>query len=258
MYDAFFGFKQSPFNMSPDPAFLYNQDLRPQTSATLKAGIKGSWTKKNQVLFFKALHFDASFFTTSIDNEIVQYEIYGDNYYRNASKTNRLGFAVHGKLEVYRDLVFSIAYTYSHYIYKSYTAKSLETDSTGTLVQVTRDFSGNAEPNVPRNNLNLSLSYKHPMGKKIGIFARLSYLGISGVWVDDANSAKTDSYNLVNTLLGLNMKFGHFVFTLSGGVNNIFNRVYAGDSNLNSADKRFYDAGSPRDFTGAVNFGYSF
>ena len=186
------------------------------------------------------------------------YEIYGDLYFRNASKTNRLGFTLHTRLEIISDLDFSVAYTYSHYIYEVYTANSIETDSSGNIVSVYRDFAGNAEPNIPRNDLNLSLAYKHQLGKKIGIFARLTCLNVSGLWVDDANSQKTGSYSLVNSVLGLDMKFGHFTCSVSGGVNNIFDQVYVGFTNTNSADKRFYDAGSPRDFFGAVNFGYVF
>ena len=42
---------------SPQPAFLYNQDLRAQTSATLKAGIKGTLRNKEAALFFKSFHY---------------------------------------------------------------------------------------------------------------------------------------------------------------------------------------------------------
>ena len=240
---------------SPVPEFLYNQDLKPQTSTTLKAWIAGTLAKKKPALFFKTLQFEAQFFRTNMDNEIVQLEVYGDYYYRNASKTNRFGFALNSKLEIYQDLTFSIAYTFSHFLYKSYIVKYLD-DSTG--LPVSSDYSGNVEPNVPRNNLNLSLAYQHSIGGKTGIFAKISYLNISGLWVDDANSDKTDAYNLINTMLGFDFKFGHFFFTVSGGVNNIFNQVYVENSNINSADYRFYNAGSPRDFFGSINFGYMF
>ena len=245
---------------SPDPAFLYNEDLRPQTSNTMKIGINGALTKKDPALFFKSLDFEANVFWSKIDDEIVQFEIYGDYYYRNASITNRFGFALQSKLEIYQNLSFSIAYNFSDYIYKSYMASQWEEDSTGTLVHVkdTTDFSGNVEPNIPRNNLNLTLAYRRPIGGKTSVIAQVSYLCISGLWVDDANSNKTDVYNLVNAMLGLNMKFGRFIFTVSGGVNNIFNQIYVGNTNTNSADKRFYNAGSPRDFFGSVNVGYVF
>ena len=184
--------------------------------------------------------------------------IYGDEFYRNATITNRLGFTLHGSLEFFRALSCSVSYTFSDYLYKTYTARSLEADPAGTILAVNRDFSGHAEPNIPRNNLNLALAYRHPLGKKCGISAKVSYSALSGIWVDDLNSDKTSSYNLVNTLLGFDVKAGHFAFKITGGVNNIFNQVYVGNSNINSADRRFYDAGSPRDLAGSVNLGYLF
>ena len=240
---------------SPVPAFLYNQDLKPQTSTTLKAWITGTFAKKKPALFFNTLQFKALFFRTNMDNEIVQYEVYGDYYYRNASKTNRFGVSLSGELEIYQDLTFAMAYTFSHFLYNSYIAKYLD-DSTS--LPVSNDYSGNMEPNVARNTLNLSLAYQRAIGKKTGIFAKISYLNSSGVWVDDANSGKTDAYNLINTMLGFDIKFGHFICKVAGGVYNIFNQVYVENLNINSADYRFYNARSPRNFSLSVNFGYIF
>ena len=240
------------------PDVLYNQDLKPQTSSTLKTGIKGVLEKKGTTSAFTSLHFDATLFSSRIDHEIVRYEIYGDEFYRNATLTNRLGFTLHGSLEFFRALSCSVSYTFSDYLYKTYTARSLEADQAGTILAVNRDFSGHAEPNIPRNNLNLALAYRHPLGKNCGISAKVSYSALSGIWVDDLNSDKTGSYNLFNTLLGFDVKAGHFALKITGGVNNIFNQVYVGNSNINSADRRFYDAGSPRDLVGSVNLGYFF
>jgi len=40
MYDAFFGFKQSPFNMSPDPAFLFRSAQHEEALANLIYGVR--------------------------------------------------------------------------------------------------------------------------------------------------------------------------------------------------------------------------
>jgi len=55
-----------------------------------------------------------------------------------------------------------------------------------------------------------------------------------------------------------NMEFGHFDMMVSGGVNNIFNKGYVGFTNVNSADKRFYVAGAPVNYTVTLNIGYTF
>ncbi len=243
---------------SPDPGFLYNQALDPQVTRTLKAGVRGSLTRRGSARFFTSLRYDALLYWSRISNEIVRYEIFGDEYYRNAAQTNRLGVKLHGRVEIIRDLTFSLAYTYSHNVYSAYTAMSWEETSPGNITTVSRDFTGNTEPAIPRHNLNLTLGYELPVGKKCGIFARLNYHKSSGFWMDDANSEKSGAYDLVNTLLGVNIKSGHLFLTVSGGVNNLFDRIYVVNANINSANRRFYDAGSPRDFTGSVNLGYTF
>jgi len=59
-------------------------------------------------------------------------------------------------------------------------------------------------------------------------------------------------------VLGVDMNFGKFNFLISGGVNNLFDEVYVGFTNTNSADLRFYEAGAPRNYYISVNLGYAF
>ena len=243
---------------SPDPFYLYNPDLKAEKTRNFEAGIKGIRIRKDSALFFKKFSYSASFFKTLIENEIVPYEVFGDVFFRNATKTNRYGLETESRLEIYKDLTFAFSYTYSHFIYASFSAISIETDTTGNIVQVNRDFSGSKEPNVPENNLNLSLFYKHAVGKKINFSCKLGYQNISGLWVDDANTDKTNSYNLLNASVGFDMKFGHIKLSGSGGINNIFNKVYASYATTNSANKRFYNPGAPRNYFCSLNFGYLF
>ena len=242
---------------SPDPASLFNKDLNPQESQNFELGIKGNmlrWDKD----FFRRLGFEATFFNIRIDNEIVPFEVLSDVFYRNAARTNRLGIELGAQLEIYQGLNLGVSYTWSDCIYLSYVAKSIEQDSLGNLAETDRDFSGNIVPSIPEHNVYLSLSYSHPVGQHFNVFAKTSYQGISGLWVDDANTSKTKAYNLLNGVLGMEMKFGKFNLMASGGVNNIFNEVYVGFTNTNSAEKRFYEAGAPRDYFISVNLGYSF
>ena len=243
---------------STNPAYLYNQDLKAQLSKTFNAGIRGDLFNKADARFFRKFHFSALFFSSVIRDEMVPYEVYGEEYLRNATETNRYGFNLGGQMELYANLTFSVDYSYTHFVYKTYTANSLEADSTGNLVLIYRDFAGNREPNIPGNKLNLALAYTHPLGKKTGVYGRVSYLYAGGIWLDDANTDKAGAYGLVNVLAGADVKIGHVLITASAGVNNLFDKVFVGVANINSADKRFYYAGAPRNFTGSVNIGYVF
>ena len=242
---------------SPDPAFLFNPDLEPQESGNFEMGIKGGrfrWESD----FLRRLTWEATFFNIRLNNEIVPFEVLGDVYYRNAAKTNRTGAEIGLNAEVLKNLNFGVSYTWSKFDYLSYTARTIEEDSTGTLFTVDKDFSGNIVPSVPVNNLYLVLSYAYPLGRHVHLFAKASYQGISGMYVDDANSDKTAGYNLLNGLGGIDLRFGKFNTVVSGGVNNIFDVTYVGFTNTNSANKRFYEAGAPRDWFLTVNLGYTF
>lgn len=242
---------------SPDPAYLFNQDINPQESQNFELGTKGNlfrWDKR----FFRRLMYEATMFNIRISNEIIPYEVLGDVYYRNAARTNRMGVELGAQLELYEGLNLGLTYTWSHFKYLSYEAATIEADSTGALIESEKDFSGNIVPSVPQNNVYISLSWSRLLNKHISIFAKASYQGISGLWVDDENTDKTGPYNLLNGILGADMKFGKFNILVSGGVNNIFNEVYVGFTNTNSANKRFYEAGAPRDYFVSLNLGYSF
>lgn len=242
---------------SPEPAYLFNQDLDPQQSQNYELGIKGSlfrWDKR----VFRRFVYEATLFNIRISNEIVPYEVLGEVFYRNAAKTNRLGLELGAQLEIIEGLSLGVTFTRSQFRYLDYEAMTIEADTSGAMTEQKQDFSGNVVPSVPQNNLYLSLAYSLFLSRHFSVFAKSSYQGISGLWVDDENTHKTDPYNLLNMVLGVDMKFGRFNIMLSGGVNNIFNEVYVGFTNTNSANDRFYEAGAPRDYFVSLNLGYGF
>jgi len=242
-----------PFN----PAELYNQELQAQESKNFELGIKGNIISSD-AQFFRMVLFEATFFNININNEIVPFEVLGDVFFRNAAETNRLGLELGTQLEVVDGLNFIFSYTYSNFSYNSYFAKTIDIDSTGNIVESEEDFSNNIVPSVPKHNIFMSLAYSYLFAKNLNGFIKFSYMGVSGLWVDDVNSDKTDAYNLLNSVLGFDMKFGNFKLLVSGGVNNIFDLLYVGFTNTNSADKRFYEVGAPRNYFVSLNIGYTF
>ncbi len=242
---------------SPNPGFLFNTDLKPQESQNLEVGVKGRLFQHNSK-WFKRVLFEATGFYIVVNSEIVPYEILGDVFYRNAAKTHRLGTELGGLVEIWENLNFEASYTWSHFRYKTYEARTIELDTLGNFIQTDQNFAGNIVPSIPIHNLYMALSYAHPLGRHFNIFAKLSYQGISGLWVDDANTDETAPYSLLNSVLGVDMRFGKFNLMLSGGVNNMFDAVYVGFTNTNSADKRYFEAGAPRDYFISLNVGYRF
>ena len=240
-----------------DPAFLYNKDLEAQESENFELGIKGNLNRW-EADFFKNILFEATFFDININNEIIPIEVTGDVFFRNAAKTSRTGLELGSQLEILKDLNFTVSYTFSHFVYDSYLAKTIEIDSTGNYIEDEKDFSGNIAPSFPKNNLYVALSYARPLFNHVHGFVKLSQMSISGLWVDDANSDQTDSYTLLNSVLGFDLRFGKLNVLLSGGANNLLDKVYVGFTNTNSSDKRFYEAGAPRNYFITANIGYTF
>lgn len=260
LYSSFGLSYDSPANNemeSPYPAYIYNADINAQESLNFEIGIKGNRLNPEADVFRKIL-FEATAFHINVNNEIVPYEILGDVFFRNAAETQRMGLELGTRLEILRDLNFQFSYTFSHFIYQSYLARTIELDSLNNFIEKDEDFSGNIVPSVPKHNVYLALSYSHKIYSRLNGFAKLSYMGISGLWVDDANTDKTDGYHLLNTVLGLDLNLGDFNMMVSGGLDNILDEIYVGFTNTNSANKRFYEAGGPRSFFLSVNFGYSF
>ncbi|MBE9483262.1 MAG: TonB-dependent receptor [Bacteroidetes bacterium] len=242
---------------SVDPGQLYNHELNAQESRNVELGIKG-YLFRHEHNFLKKILFEVTLFNIRINNEIVPFEVFGDVFFRNAAKTNRRGLELGTSLEIYKNLNFTLAYTFSDFAYQTYIAKTIEIDNEGNITEEEKDFTGNIVPSVPKNNIYLGVSYSYPFHRNVNGFIKFSYTGISGLWVDDANTDKTDAYHLLNSVLGLDMEFGKFNILLSGSMNNMLDVVYVGFTNTNSADRRFYEAGEPRNYFASLNLGYRF
>ncbi|KAA0210779.1 MAG: TonB-dependent receptor [Ignavibacteriaceae bacterium] len=256
-FDAPAGNEMDNYPLSSDPVGLLNPDLKSQSSKNFELGIKGNLVYRG-TKFFNNLLFEATFFKSVIDDEIVPFEVLGEVYFRNAAKTNRLGFELGLGTEIYNGLRFKSAYTYSHFVYDEYIARTIEYDSNSNLVFIDRDFAGNFAPSVPEHNFAASLSYDYPVSEGITIFLKGGVNGVSGLWVDDQNTAKTDGYFLVNTIVGLDIVKGNFNLMFNGGLYNVFDKSYVGFVNINSARKEFYEAGEPRNYFAGLNIGYTF
>lgn len=241
---------------STDPLKLLNPDLQPQKSKNFEVGIKGNLIYRGTQLF-NNIYFEATFFNTIIEDEIVPFEVYGDVFFRNSAKTNRRGLEIGGNVEIIKGLNLKTAYTYSDFKYDEYIARTIE-DSSGSIVTRDRDFSGKIVPSVPEHNFSIDLSYQHKISKNVTGFVKGNYRYVSKMFADDGNTAENDSYNILNSSAGLDLQFDRFNVLLSGGVINIFDKIYSAFININSTKKQYYEAGEPRNYYASLRFGYTF
>jgi iron complex outermembrane receptor protein len=256
-YDSPAGNEMDNHPESSKPTVLLNPDLLPQKSINIELGVKGNLLSPESE-WFRNLYFEVTFFRSMIEDEIVPFEVYGDVFFRNSAKTNRTGLEAGASLEVFKGLKLKSAYTLSDFTYESYTARTIELDTSANIVTKDRDFTGNVVPSVPKHNLSLTLSYERKLLEYITGFVKVNYVNVSGMFTDDENSDKTKGYQLVNATLGVDASIDRFNMLISGGVNNISNLTYAAFININSASKQFYEAGEPQNFYGGISLGYSF
>ena len=242
---------------SSNPYKVLNPDLQPQKSKNFELGIKGNLVYRG-TKYFNNVYFEATFFNTIIEDEIVPFEVYGDVFFRNSAKTNRRGVEVGGHVEIIEGLNLKTAYTFSDFKYDEYIARTIEFDSNSVIVTKDRDFSGKIVPSVPEHNLSIDLTYQHKINKSITAFIKGHYGYVSKMFVDDGNTEENDSYQLFNGNGGVDLQFNRFNVLLSGGVINIFDHVYSAFININSTKKQYYEAGEPRSYFASLRFGYTF
>jgi len=252
-FDSPAGNEIDNYPTSSNPSINLNPDLNAQESRNFEIGIKGNIRSFDEQLF-NNVNFEVTFFNIFIENEIIPFEVYGDVFFRNAAKTTRNGLEVGGSVDVIKGLNLQASYTFSDFTYDEYIALNIDEN----LDTTSQNYAGNYAPSVPQHNAFFAASYSHMFTPNITGFIRGSVRYVSGMYVDDTNSDKTDDYTTLNAGIGLDMVFGKFNLLLSGGVNNISDLVYAGFVNINSSDGRFYEAGEPRNFYGGINFGYAF
>lgn len=245
------------YPLSSNPGKLINPDLQPQNAQNFELGMKGNFYYPNRA-FFNRINFEATVFHSTIDDEVVPFEIFNDVFFRNSARTNRSGLETGWHATIFRGLSWELAYTYSHFKYAKYLAQTIELDNSGNVVTAQRDFSGNFAPSVPRHNLSTALSFAQPFTNNITAFVRGNYFYIDGLYVDDANSDKSKGYHLLNTTLGLDMLFDRINILISGGIQNILDQDYVAFVNINSTSKRFYEAGMPRNYFVTFKWGYTF
>jgi iron complex outermembrane receptor protein len=251
-FDSPAGNELDNYPASSNPSVLLNPDLEAQKSQNFEIGIKGN-IRDPQKQFLNNILFEAAFFNSVIEDEIVPFEVFGEVYFRNAAQTTRRGLELGVHVAVLPWLNFQSSYTFSNFSYDSYDALTIDEN----LDTTRQNFSGNEVPSVPKHNIYFALSFTKEFKSGITGFIRGSFRHVTGMYVNDANSDKTNDYSLLNAGVGLDMIFGKFNLLITGGMNNIADIVFVGFVNINSANGRFYEAGEPRNFYAGINLGYA-
>jgi iron complex outermembrane receptor protein len=208
-----------------------NPDLKPQTSHTVEAGIKG--------LAMSRLVYDASLYDTHVHDELIPYEVAtggGRTYYRNAGATRRRGAEIAASTTVGRlDLSATYALSEFHFVHDS--------------VSATVRNDGNVIPGVPERQAQVSSTWRGQHYFVVG-----EWTAKSAITVNDANTASAPGFAIVNLRAGGTLGRHGSVVAPMFGVQNLFDRRYISSVAVNAvaASAKYYEPGGGRSFFGGL------
>jgi iron complex outermembrane receptor protein len=122
------------------------------------------------------------------------------------------------------------------------------------------DFSGNKLTGVPSNKVNAGLF----LNTRLGIYLNADYQFVDKIPMNDANSAYSDSYKLINLKTGYRFEFlPGLTSNLAAGINNVGNEKYASlilpnAVAIGNGTPRYYYPGLPVNYYGTVSLNYLF
>ena len=213
----------------PDGSAGINPNLDPQYATTGEVGFKGIVSGR--------VRYDAAVFTTRVKDELVPFEVPGGGgrrYYRNAGSTRRRG----GELGLAASLgmtTLGASYSYSDFNFHDY-------------VVGTNDYGGNRIPGVPIQQLQGYATYTWR-----GWFATVEGQTQGGMYMDDANSLRSSSWEIMNTRVGGRFVWGDVALSPVFAVSNLFDRTYAGSIVVNAAAGRYFEPAPGRTIYGGLS-----
>lgn len=206
----------------PDGSTGLNPTLRPQLSRTAEGGIKG--------ILPSGIRYDFAAYSTRVIGELIPFEIPGGagrRFFRNAGRTRRSGLeaAVAGEL---RPVEWSLAYTASRFRFSDYTVAGM-------------DYADKVIPGIPSTKLDAMMTIRNARA-----FLTAEATMAPGVFVDDLNSTRAPSYEIVNLRAGTTLPIGALVLKPAVGVTNLLDQTYSASININAAGGKYYEPGAKR------------
>lgn len=196
--------------------------------------------------FRKKLQLELTGFYFYLNNALVQRrDISGADYFINAGDVKQKGLEAHSSyllIAKNKSLVdylnLRADYTYSHFRY-------------GSFIRGIDNYSGKIVPSVPAN----IFSFTSDLQLKNGIYTNITFYAASEIFLNDANSAKAEPYQLMGARIGWSKRLEKkYKLNLYTGVDNLLDEKYSLGNDINAAANRFYNAAPQRNYYAGISF----
>ena len=208
----------------PDTAGGFNASLRPQQSAGIEAGVRGTVWRSAGLLWW--LHGSLALYRAHVRDALISYQIPsspGRVFFQNAGRTRHQGIEASLALNP----LLRVSYTHSDFRYRSYTVRGHVLD-------------GRRVPGIPAHQLQATWSFR-PYASAGGPWLEVQHTHTANVLVDDTLDIRSAGWSTADVRAGWHGAIGNVRLAPFIGVSNVFDKAYVGSVVINAANGRYYE-----------------
>ncbi len=209
---------------------VINTSLKAEGGWNYELGMRGRFAKQR-------LWLDANIFYFQLNDAIVQRrDASGADFFTNAGSTRQWGIEIASRYQALRHpFGFRwqpwISYTFHPFTYKEFR-------------QVEQDFSGKRIPGIARQTVAAGLDLYLLM-----LQLHITYQYVDPIWLNDANTAKANAYQLVGSRLESRIFKRLSIFA---GADNLLNQRYSLGNDINAIGGRYFNTAAGRNYFAGI------
>lgn len=196
-------------------------------------------------LFSRRLRLEATGFYFRLNNALVQRrDSSGADFFVNAGDARQKGLELTAHWLITKSVGFldycilDAAGSFQHFRY-------------GSFRRAADDFTGKTLPSVPARSFSLLADFQF----KKGWYSQTTFYTASRIFLNDANTATANDYQLLGWRLGLKKNWlKKYRLNLYAGADNLFDQRYSLGNDINAPAGRFYNAAPGRNFYAGISF----
>jgi iron complex outermembrane receptor protein len=215
----------------------FNSSLDPQRTQGVEVGARG-------FLQSAQLEYDLALYYLSVDDRLVAFDFPNSDrtYFRNLGENTHQGIEIALRWQASSWLELRTTYTGNRSVFEG---ADVDEQESGT--PEIGDLSGNRVPGVPEHRF-----FGQATGTFSPLWLRLSVDTVSDYYADNANTAVSEGYALVDLRAGLqDLSVGTVQLRPYAEVSNLFDTQYNGSVSIN-AGGNFFEPGAGRAFKAGI------